>query len=318
MAFTPREYNTSYSSGSSAAFSSAGASRRKRRRRRSTSVSVLPILLSVAVVLAAAFAGVTLFKHFSGGSPTPKDNMLVINKQENSKEESQSSEDDIIVISSPSEDSESDTNSSVSSASEAFDGIDKTDWRLKLVNSVNKLDGDYEVKLAEVTGGYQMDARMVDDMKAMLAAAKADGYNLQICSAYRSTERSRVLYNNQIAKFKNAGYTNENAAIEAAKWVAPPGTSEHNTGLSADIVSNTYFSRHAELDHVFETYKEFTWLYEHCAEYGFILRFPKDKQEITGITYEPWHYRYVGKENAKKIMDAKICLEEYLGEVPEK
>lgn len=187
------------------------------------------------------------------------------------------------------------------------------DWRLVLVNPTHKLSGDYDVELATVVGDYQLDARAVGDMQAMLAAAKADGYTLQVCSAYRSTERSRILYTNKVNQLVNSGLAPDDAAVEAAKWVAPPGTSEHNTGLAADIVSADYFTQYAELEHDFEKFDEFTWLYENCASYGFILRFPKDKQDITGITYEPWHYRYVGKENAQKIMEQKICLEEYLG-----
>lgn len=207
------------------------------------------------------------------------------------------------------------SSSSVASVSSELESepIDAAeDWRLVLVNSSNRLDGDYDVELANVNESYQLDARIVEDMKEMLAAAKADGYTLQICSAYRSTERSRVLYSNQINKFKAAGYSDEDAAVEAAKWVAPPGTSEHNTGLSADIVSGDYFTKYAELEHDFEKFDEFKWLYANCAKYGFVLRYPKDKQEITGITYEPWHYRYVGKENAQRIMDEGLCLEEFL------
>lgn len=311
MAYTQRQYNniSADSSGSAAAYSSASY-KRKRRRRRSTRGSVLPAVILLVAAAAVAVTAFTLIKKFGGG---PEQNSMAVISGQNSSES-----DEIIVIPAESEATSASESSTAESleASNILPEVDKTDWRLVLVNPTHKLDGDYAVKLAEVAAGYQLDERIVADTQAMLAAAKAEGYTLQICSAYRSTERSRVLYANQIQKFKNAGYDDEKAAIEAAKWVAPPGTSEHNTGLSADIVTNTYFSQHAELDHVFETYPEFTWLYEHCADYGFVLRFPKDKQEITGITYEPWHYRYVGKENARKIMDARLCLEEYLGEEP--
>lgn len=134
-----------------------------------------------------------------------------------------------------------------------------------------------------------------------------------VVSGYRTVETSKRLYENKVQALRNAGYSEENAKTEAARWVAPPGTSEHHTGLAMDVVSSDYFNYYADLEHEFENFDEFSWLYEHCADYGFILRFPKDKQDITGITYEPWHYRYVGIENAKKIMDEKICLEEYLG-----
>lgn len=312
LAYIPREYPGNATSVPLNGTSVGRYTPSHRRRGKKQHSMVLPVLLLLASLAAASFAGFTLFKKFSGGSG-PQQNMSALAPA--NSENSKSNIDEIIVISADESGealAENTSQSSVASSAATPTAIDKTDWRLVLVNPTHKLGGDYDVKLATVTGDYKLDERIVEDLKSMLAAAKKDGYTLQICSAYRSTERSRVLYQNQIAKFKKAGYSDEKAAIEAAKWVAPPGTSEHNTGLAADIVSSTYFSRHAELDHVFETYPEFTWLYSHCADYGFILRFPKDKQETTGITYEPWHYRYVGKENAKKIMDAKICLEEYL------
>lgn len=185
------------------------------------------------------------------------------------------------------------------------------DWRLVLVNAKNKLESDYDVELGTV-GNYQLDARILDDLNAMLAAAKKDGHTLVIYSAYRPMERSRVLYTNKVQQYINSGYTRAAAEAEAARWIAPPGTSEHNTGLSVDLISGDYFTKFNDLVHEFDTTAEFKWLYANCAEYGFILRYPEDKQEMTGITYEPWHYRYVGREAARDIMEQKICLEEYV------
>ena len=99
--------------------------------------------------------------------------------------------------------------------------------------------------------------------------------------------------------------------MEAARWVAPPRQSEHNAGLAIDVVSRDYDQVYGDLMHEFEDFPAFTWLSEHCAEFGFILRYPEDKQEITGITYEPWHYRYVGVEHAQKMQELDLCLEEY-------
>ena len=98
---------------------------------------------------------------------------------------------------------------------------------------------------------------------------------------------------------------------EAAKWVAIPGTSEHNTGLATDIVSSDWYTYNSDLEQSFEETDTFKWLYEHCADYGFILRFPKGKESVTGIVYEPWHYRYVGKDVAKYIMENDLTLEEF-------
>ena len=102
------------------------------------------------------------------------------------------------------------------------------------------------------------------------------------------------------------------AERQAAQWVARPGTSEHNLGLAADIVSADWYAQHDDLTADFDQTPAFAWLREHCADYGFILRYPLGKESVTGVTYEPWHYRYVGEEAARAIMDAQLTLEEYL------
>ena len=129
-----------------------------------------------------------------------------------------------------------------------------------------------------------------------------------VCSAYRTEATQVRLYNNKIARLRAAGWTGDALLTEAARWVAVPGTSEHQTGLALDIVSAGY----QLLDDAQADTAEQQWLMEHCWEYGFILRFPADKTEITGIGYEPWHYRYVGREAAAAIHGSGLCLEEYL------
>lgn len=193
--------------------------------------------------------------------------------------------------------------SSTASAPETYDG----DWNLILVNSKNLLPSDFSIKTANI-GNRAMDERIVDITKKMIDDAKADGVDLLICSSYRSVERQETLFAEQIQSFLNQGYSQDDARTEAAKWVAVPRTSEHHTGLALDIVTPTY----QVLDFGFEKTEAFKWLYNHCTEYGFILRYPKDKADITGIVYEPWHYRYVGIEAAKYIHENGLCLEEYL------
>ena len=126
-----------------------------------------------------------------------------------------------------------------------------------------------------------------------------------------TVERSDYLYTSKVSEYQALGYSEEDAAVEAARWVAPPRQSEHNAGLAIDVVSRDYDQVYGDLMHEFEDFPAFTWLSEHCAEFGFILRYPEDKQEITGITYEPWHYRYVGVEHAQKMQELDLCLEEY-------
>ena len=183
---------------------------------------------------------------------------------------------------------------------------------LILVNPWNYIPENHTVELETVQGKYQLDKKAAESARNLVAAAKEAGFNMALCSAYRTVAKSAELYQRKVNEFLNYGYSEEDAMIEAAKWVAPPGTSEHHTGLAMDLVSTDYWNYYSDLEHDYENFDSFKWLYEHCAEFGFILRYPKDKQDITGITYEPWHYRYVGVEAAEYIMENGLCLEEYL------
>lgn len=183
---------------------------------------------------------------------------------------------------------------------------------LLLVNGENPLpdDYDYEGNLIEIDSKYiggsltQFDKDVYPYLVAMIENAKKDGVSLRVWSPYRSYAIQKMLFdkqvNREIAKGTPAGKPAEDAA---ATVVARPGTSEHHTGLALDINM---------ADDAFENTKEFNWLSEHAAEYGFILRYPKSKQDKTGVIYESWHYRFVGINEAKKIKASGLCLEEYL------
>lgn len=182
------------------------------------------------------------------------------------------------------------------------------DWKLLLVNPWNPLPEGYTVNLKRLANGLQVDERIYDDLNAMLIDCHKAGLCPVVCSAYRSHAKQVQLHNNKIARLRAAGYSRDAAVKEAGRWVAVPGTSEHETGMALDLVSRSYQllnERQADT-------AEQKWLMEHCWEYGFILRYPKDKTEITGIGYEPWHYRYVGRETAAKLHESGLCLEEYL------
>ena len=182
------------------------------------------------------------------------------------------------------------------------------DWRLLLVNPWNKLPEDFEIELKKLPNGLKVDERIYDDLTAMLSDCRKAGLRPVVCSTYRTAETQTRLYNNKIARLRAAGYSRQAAIRQAGRWVAVPGTSEHQTGLAVDLVAASY----QVLDKKQEQTKEQKWLMEHCWEYGFILRFPSDKSAVTGIGYEPWHYRYVGKETAKAMQEGGLCLEEYL------
>lgn len=186
------------------------------------------------------------------------------------------------------------------------------EWRLRLVNQTHLLPEDYVFEKETIEGSFTFDARAAQALIQMLADGRAAGYSLRVVSTFRTVERSELLYTNKIAEYQAIGYSAEDAAIEAGKWIAPPRTSEHNAGLAIDVVSSDYDQVYGDLMHEFENFPSFEWLSQNCAEYGFVLRYPKDKQEITGITYEPWHYRYVGVEHARKMQELNMCLEEYV------
>lgn len=177
-----------------------------------------------------------------------------------------------------------------------------------LVNGQNPLPESYQVELVTLENGMKAAKCIQEDLKAMLADCRKAGLRPMICSAYRTQATQTRLHNNKIARLWAAGYSLEAAKQEAARWVAVPGTSEHQTGLALDLVS----ARYTNLDQKQAETAEQKWLMEHCWEYGFILRYPVDKGDITGIGYEPWHYRYVGREHAAAIHETGLCLEEYL------
>ncbi len=187
------------------------------------------------------------------------------------------------------------------------------DWRLVIANKQYPLPESYKIDVSYVSGNYRLDSRIATAYKEMIAAAKNDGITLVIISGFRTYQGQTTLFNNKVNQYINRGYSRDKAKELAAQYVAPPGTSEHLTGLAVDLISSNWYSYNSDLNSNFENTKEFEWLYNNCARFGFCLRYPKDKVAITGYNYEPWHYRYVGVEAATEIMNRKICLEEYVG-----
>lgn len=181
------------------------------------------------------------------------------------------------------------------------------DWQLILVNYANPLPDDFSVELERVSGDYRLDKRIAPTFIKMIADAKADGINLQLFSAYRDPEKQKEIFQNKLSEHMSNGLSEEEAYKATEKWIAPPGTSEHHTGLVVDIATPD-----TGITESFENTAAFQWLQENACKYGFILRYPKDKVDITKIQYEPWHYRYVGVEIAEIIWDNGYTLEEYL------
>lgn len=183
------------------------------------------------------------------------------------------------------------------------------DWKLLLVNKNHPVPEGFTVNLETLSNGHAIDERVYPDLQRMMNDARAAGLFPYICASYRTQEDQIKLFDTDVRKYKAEGYSEEEAKVKAASWVAVPGTSEHQLGLALDIVASKY----PVLDKQQEQTPEQIWLMKNSYKYGFILRYPSSKSEITGIGYEPWHYRYVGKEAAEEITKKGICLEEYLG-----
>ena len=183
------------------------------------------------------------------------------------------------------------------------------DELLTLVNPWNPLPDSWTPDLVTLSDGRKIDSRCYEAFEEMMDACKAAGYSPFLCSAYRTQETQQGLYDNKVQRLVDSGMSEEEAKVEAAKAVAIPGTSEHQLGLAVDIVD----ANMQDLTDEQENTATQKWLMANSWRYGFIHRYPNGRTDITGIIYEPWHYRYVGKDAAQDIFNRDITLEEYLG-----
>ncbi len=183
------------------------------------------------------------------------------------------------------------------------------EWNLLLVNPWNPIPENYEPELTYLRNGQAVDSRCYPELQQMMDDCRAAGFEPLICASYRTMEKQEALFEDKEANLIREGYPENEVEAEAAKVVAYPGTSEHQLGLALDIVDVSY----RQLDTEQENTPVQQWLMKNSWKYGFVLRYPTDKSDITGIIYEPWHYRYVGKEAAAEMYENKLCLEEYLG-----
>lgn len=179
-----------------------------------------------------------------------------------------------------------------------------TDWRLTLANYENLLPENFTVKVENIDKTRQFDSRAIGELNDMMNQMKKDGItNIWIQSAYRSVARQKELYDASVKKYIQEGKTQEEAEKLTNEYINKPGSSDHNLGLAVDF---------NKVDNEFEKLDGFKWLQKNAENYGFVLRYPKDKEDITKIAYESWHWRYVGVEHAKKMNELNMCLEEYI------
>ncbi len=178
------------------------------------------------------------------------------------------------------------------------------DWQIRLVNRENPLPDDFTVELENLDASRKFDKRAIGPLKQMILDMRNQGIkNIWAQSTYRSIEYQKGLYEKSINKYLEQGKTQEEAEKLTDEYINKPGTSEHHLGLAVDFNN---------VDEGFENTKAYVWLLENASDYGFVLRYPKEKEDITGIEYEPWHWRYVGPEHAKKMKEQNLCLEEYV------
>ncbi len=183
-----------------------------------------------------------------------------------------------------------------------------TGQHLLLVNPWNFLPEGYTVELTQINDLHQIASIAYDDYLEMMTACENAGMQPAVCSSYRTQEYQEDLFARRVADYMEEGYSQAQAQELVRRSVAIPGTSEHQLGLAIDIVDN----RNWNLDESQASMPTQQWLMENSWRYGWILRYPNEKSAITGIIYEPWHYRYVGREVAAEINDFGLCLEEYL------
>lgn len=176
------------------------------------------------------------------------------------------------------------------------------EWNLIVVNAWNELPEDYSVELTELSNGQKVDSRIYPYLQEMFDAAREEGVYPVVREGYRTAEEQQEILEDRIQTYINQGYSRSRAERTAKEWVALPGTSEHQLGIAVDINADKSMCSNEEV---------YAWLAENAYKYGFILRYPPGKQEITGTSYEPWHYRYIGVEAAQEIYEQGICLEEY-------
>ena len=296
----------------------------KKRKKKKSRQDVVILLLSVAIVAVVLFTAITAAvsrkRDENSSAPVQTTASLAETTEEKAKQnevtESKTAlaaENNIPTESKTSAASKSTDSTTAAKPKKSESGriivdTDAVEWNLIVVSLTREIPEGYKPEVVEVVNsGHDLDKRVAPYYEKMYYAAKKEGIILTPFSGNRSYERQRINYNNLTETYMTRyGIDRKAAQKKAATVILPPGTSEHNIGLAMDIC-NTYDS--------FANSKEYAWLTKNAYKYGFILRYPKGKEDVTGIVYEPWHWRFVGIEYAKKIRDSGLCLEEYLDSV---
>ena len=260
----------------------------RRRRRRKPRYRVLKALVVIILMLVALLAGVLVAKNF------------IDKRQEKAASHIPT---DVGAALDPPADAEEELNTpTVEELTEASNESD-SDWALILINGENLVLPDYQVELTQLSNGKSVDTRIYPYLQQMFDDARSAGIHPIVREGYRTSAEQEALMTEKVAAFEAEGNSKEQAEELAKGWVAVPGTSEHQLGIAIDINGD---GANSSSEVVYE------WLANNAHKYGFILRYPSDKVDITKTQFEPWHYRYVGEKAAGEIYSQGICLEEYL------
>lgn len=267
------------------------------------------IVAGLALILIIVFCSLLISSLFKASDDTADSNQStdIVDEVDDSNDPDSTDATDLDVDLTGDEDDTSALEAATASSSTVGATNLDVDWNLILVNPWNALVDEFTVETSSLTNGLLVDARILDELNAMLDDAIAAGQTVIVCSAYRTYEKQLELFEEDVQDLIDQGYTADDAALVTATSTAIPGTSEHQTGLAVDLVALDY----QMLDDGQATQSEQAWLVENCYKYGFILRYPEGKEDITGIVYESWHYRYVGVEAATAMVENGWCLEEY-------
>ncbi len=284
----------------------------KKRRKKKKYIPAYIMLLAVIIIVVILI--VVLFKSIAGNKSEETQTENTIPEVSTTTTEADTSHGGNVLAPKPNVGSNStNTDTTESGAVTAVNSNNPDEnWALYVIGNDNPLPDDFTVETKSVAGERELDVRCADYAIQMLNDAKTQNVGLFVTSAYRSVEKQAANMESYINTLIAQGYSQEEAKKQAEKEIALPGHSEHNAGLAMDIVSDTYWSNHSDLDASFDQLPQYDWLIENSWKYGFILSYPKGKEDITGFIYEPWHYRFVGLEHAKKIHEVYESTGEFL------
>ncbi len=293
--------------------------RKSKKFRKKHNKILTVILVSVALVASSAVVFVSFNKNNSDAVKNSNESLSVCENISNNQfegvsiqqNENNNKNENSEVSASENKNSSDNVDKMPSIVEKSESGTDFSEWNkscesnLIVVNKDNLILKNYKSNLVDYKN-IKVNSVAKYSLDKMINAAAKEGLNVYPSSGYRSVERQTTLFNNQVSRCKKQGYKSTNAEVMAATVVARPGTSEHHTGFAIDF--------NGVRDDFYKT-KEYSWLMKNAADYGFILRYPKNKTNITNVIYEPWHFRYVGKEHAQKIAKSGLCLEEYISSI---